>query len=81
MNAKIRLREFAPVVIEKLTANRLIPELLSVYTVEYPEQGKFFARNITVAEYDPNGREHLCAMEPADFERLIADYFLRRDKT
>ncbi len=28
-----------------------------------------------IAEY---GREHLCAMDPADFEKLIADYFLRR---
>lgn len=110
MNAEIRLREFAPVVIEELTtngegftfeeyvihlasfmengsreiinqlhtANRLIPELLSVYAVEDSEQGKFFARNVTVAEHDPNGREHLRAMDPADFERLIADYFLRR---
>lgn len=73
MNAEIRLREFAPVVIEELTANgqgftfeeyvihlssfmengsreiinqlhtanRLIPELLNVYAVEDPEQGKF----------------------------------------
>lgn len=110
MNAEIRLREFAPVVIEELTANgggftfeeyvihlasfmengsreiinqlhtanRLIPELLSVYAVEDPEQGKFFARNITIAEHDLNGRKNLCAMDPSDFERLIADYFLRR---
>ena len=110
MNAEIRLREFAPVVIEELTANgegftfeeyvihlasfmengsreiinqlhtanRLIPELLSVYAVEDPEQGKFFARTVAVDDHDPNGREHLCAMDPADFERLIADYFLRR---
>jgi len=110
MNAEIRLREFAPVVIEELTANgegftfeeyvihlasymengsreiinqlhtanRLIPELLNVYAVEDPEQGKFFARTTVNTKRDVNGREHLCAMDPADFERLIADYFLRR---
>ncbi len=110
MNAEIRLREFAPVVIEELTANgqgftfeeyvihlssfmengsreiinqlhtanRLIPELLNVYAVEDPEQGKFFARNTVNTDYDTNGREHLCTMDPYDFERLIADYFVRR---
>lgn len=110
MNAEIRLREFAPVVIEELTANgegftfeeyvihlasymengsreiinqlhtanRLIPELLNVYAVEDPERGKFFARTTVNTKRDVNGREHLCAMDPADFERLIADYFLRR---
>lgn len=110
MNAEIRLREFAPVVIEELTANgqgftfeeyvihlssfmengsreiinqlhtanRLIPELLNVYAVEDPEQGKFFARNTVNTDYDANGREHLCTMDPYDFERLIADYFVRR---
>ncbi len=110
MNAEIRLREFAPVVIEELTANgegftfeeyvihlasfmengsreiinqlhtanRLIPELLSVYAVEDPERGKFFARNAMADEQGPNGKEHLCTMNPADFERLIADYFLHR---
>ena len=59
------------------TANRLIPELLNVYAVEDPEQGKFFARTTVNTKRDVNGREHLCAMDPADFERLIADYFLR----
>ena len=110
MNAEIRLREFAPVVIEELTANgqgftfeeyvihlssfmengsreiinqlhtanRLIPELLNVYAVEDPQQGKFFARNTVNTDYDTNGREHLCTMDPYDFERLIADYFVRR---
>jgi len=110
MNAEIRLREFAPVVIEELTANgegftfedyvihlasymengsreiinqlhtanRLIPELLNVYAIENLEQGKFFARTVDNAEQETNGLEHLCAMDPADFERLIADYFLRR---
>lgn len=105
MNAEIRLREFAPVVIEELTANgegftfeeyvihlasymengsreiinqlhtanRLIPELLNGYAVEDPEQGKFFARTTVITERDVNGREHLCAMDPADFERLIAE--------
>ena len=110
MNAEICLREFAPVVIEELTANgegftfeeyvihlasymenesreiinqlhtanRLIPELLNVYAVEDPERGKFFARTTVKTKRDVNGREHLCAMDPSDFERLIADYFLRR---
>lgn len=110
MNAEIRLREFAPVVIEELTANgqgftfeeyvihlasfmengsreiinqlhtanRLIPELLNVYAVEDPEQGKFFARNAVNITHNADGREHLCAMDPYDFERLIADYFVRR---
>ena len=110
MNAEIRLREFAPVVIEELTtngrgftfeeyvihlasfmengsreiinqlhtANRLIPELLNVYAVEDPEQGKFFARNMVDVEHNTDGREHLCAMDPYEFERLIADYFVRR---
>ena len=108
--ARSRWREFAPVVIEELTANgqgftfeeyvihlssfmengsreiinqlhtanRLIPELLNVYAVEDPEQGKFFARNTVNTDYDTNGREHLCTMDPYDFERLIADYFVRR---
>ena len=110
MNAEIRLREFAPVVIEELTANgqgftfeeyvihlasfmengsreiinqlhtanRLIPELLNVYAVEDPEQGKFFARNAVNITHNTDGREHLCAMDPYDFEKLIADYFARR---
>ena len=110
MNAEIRLREFAPIVIEELTANgegftfedyvihlasymengsreiinqlhtanRLIPELLSTYAVEDPKQGKFFARAVVNTEQETDGREHLCAMTPADFERLIADYFMRR---
>lgn len=110
MNAEIRLREFAPVVIEELTAdgqgftfeeyvihlasfmengsreiinqlytaNRLIPELLNVYAELDEEQGKFFARNTAITEHNVEGREHLCAMDPYDFERLIADYFVRR---
>lgn len=110
MNAEIRLREFAPVVIEELTANgqgftfeeyvihlasymengsreiinqlhtanRLIPELLNVYAVEDTEQGKFFARNVINTDNDIDGREHLCLMDPYDFERLIADYFIKR---
>lgn len=41
-------------------------------------EGKFFARTNVNTKRDVNGREHLCAMDPADFERLIADYFLRR---
>lgn len=110
MNAEIRLREFAPIVIEELTtegrgftfeeyvihlssymengsrkiidelhaANRLIPELLTVYAFEDPEQGKFFARDTEIAAQDENGREHLYSMDPYEFERLIADYFVRR---
>ena len=110
MNAEIRLREFAPVVIEELTAdgqgftfeeyvihlssfmengsreiinqlytaNRLIPELLNVYAELDEEQGKFFARDTAITEHNVEGREHLYAMDPYDFERLIADYFVRR---
>ena len=110
MNAEIRLREFAPVVIEELTAdgqgftfeeyvihlasfmengsreiinqlytaNRLIPELLNVYAELDEEQGKFFARDTAIAEHNVEGREHLYVMDPYDFERLIADYFVRR---
>ncbi|MBQ3194521.1 MAG: restriction endonuclease [Oscillospiraceae bacterium] len=110
MNAEIRLREFAPVVIEELTAdgqgftfeeyvihlasfmengsreiinqlhtaNRLIPELLNVYAELDEAQDKFFARNTAIAAHNIEGREHLCAMDPYDFERLIADYFVRR---
>ena len=110
MNAEIRLREFAPVVIEELTAdgqgftfeeyvihlasfmengsreiinqlytaNRLIPELLNVYAELDEEQGKFFARDTVITEHNVEGREHLYVMDPYDFERLIADYFVRR---
>lgn len=60
------------------TANRLIPELLNVYAELDEEQGKFFARNTAITEHNVEGREHLCAMDPYDFERLIADYFVRR---
>lgn len=87
MNAEIRLREFAPVVIEELTtegqgfrfeeyvirlaafmengsreiieklhtANRLIPELLTIYTYEDKEQGKFFVKE-TASAYTVEGR-------------------------
>lgn len=110
MNAEIRLREFAPIVIEELTAdgggftfedyvihlssfmengsreiinqlhtaNRLIPELLKIYAIEDPVQGKFFARNTDNTKYDSDGRERLSTMDPYDFEKLIADYFIRR---
>lgn len=110
MNAEIRLREFAPIVIEELTANgqgftfedyvihlssfmengsreiinqlhtanRLIPELLNVYAVEDTKEGKFFARDVNHVKHDVDGREQLCAMDPYDFERLIADYFIKR---
>lgn len=109
MNAEIRLREFAPVVIEELTsggqgfrfeeyvihlatfmengsreiieklhtANRLIPELLTTYTYEDKEQGKFFVKEST-SDYVVEGRISLRAMDPSDFEKLIADYFLKR---
>ena len=109
-NAEIRLREFAPVVIEELTeggrgftfeeyvihlssymengsrtiiqqlhtANRLIPELLNVYAVEDPQQGKFFARRAEETGDAPDGRIKLTTMDPSDFEALIADYFVRR---
>lgn len=39
--------------------------------------GEIFARNIVNTDYDTNGREHLCTMNTYDFERLIADYFVR----
>ena len=110
MNAEIRLREFAPVVIEELTdggrgftfeeyvihlasymengsrkiiqelhaANRLIPELLSVYAVEDTERGLFFARDTEHTEAYTGDRIKLRTMDPYDFERLIADYFRKR---
>lgn len=109
-NAEIRLREFAPAVIEELTedgrgftfeeyvihlssymengsraiiqqlhtANRLIPELLNVYAVEDPTQGKFFARRVDDTENMRNGRIKLTTMKPSDFETLIAEYFIKR---
>ena len=110
MNAEIRLREFAPVVIEELTdggrgftfeeyvihlasymengsrkiiqelhaANRLIPELLSVYAVEDVDRGLFFARDTEHADAHAGDRIKLRTMDPYDFERLIADYFRKR---
>ena len=111
MNAEIRLREFAPVVIEELasdgkgftfeeyvihlasymengsrkiidelhSANRLIPELLNVYAIEDSEKGLFFARNTeNIDDSTSCGRIHLRAMDPYDFERLVADYFIKR---
>ncbi len=110
MNAEIRLREFAPVVIEELTAdgrgftfeeyvihlasymengsrkiidelhaaNRLIPELLTVYAIEDIERGKFYARDTNITVQETTGREHLYSMDPYEFEKLIADYFMRR---
>jgi len=109
MNAEIRLREFAPVVIEELTAggqgfrfeeyvihlatfmengsreiieklhtaNRLIPELLTTYTYEDKNQGKFYVKEET-PNYSVEGRINLRTMDPSDFEKLIADYFLKR---
>ena len=110
MNAEIRLREFAPVVIEELTdggrgftfeeyvihlasymengsrkiiqelhaANRLIPELLSVYAAEDVDRGLFFARDTEHADAHAGDRIKLRTMDPYDFERLIADYFRKR---
>lgn len=109
MNAEIRLREFAPVVIEELTSggrgftfeeyvihlatfmengsreiieklhtsNRLIPELLTVYAREDEKEGKFFAKESDCEEVNI-GKVHLRSMDPGDFEKLIADYFLKR---
>lgn len=110
MNAEIRLREFAPIVIEELTdggrgftfeeyvihlasymengsrkiiqelhnAHRLIPELLNVYAIEDVERGLFFARDAGHSEVHEGDMVHLRAMDPYEFERLIADYFLKR---
>ena len=66
-------------IIEELhAANRLVPELLTVYAEEDTEQGLFFARDTDTAIRDANGRVRLCNMDPGDFEHLIADYFRRR---
>jgi len=110
MNAEVRLREFAPVVIEELmadgsgftfeeyvihlasfmengsreiieklhTANRLIPELLSIYAEEDPVRGKFFARNTVTALEPRDDKTFIRTMDPSDFEQLIADYFVKR---
>ncbi len=110
MNAEVRLREFAPVVIEELTAdgsgftfeeyvihlasfmengsreiieklhtaNRLIPELLSIYAEEDPARGKFFARNTITTVGPQDGKTCIRTMDPSDFEQLIADYFVKR---
>lgn len=107
MNAEIRLREYAPIVIEELSsngdgftfeeyivhlssymengsreiieslhrANRLIPELLLQYAEE--QNGRFVPRNLNVPNADP-GKVSIREMDPAGFERLIADYFIRR---
>ena len=60
------------------SANRLIPELLSVYAVEDEKQGKFFARDTSTSTNTDNGKISLYNMDPYDFERLIADYFKKR---
>ncbi|MCP1110254.1 restriction endonuclease [Ohessyouella blattaphilus] len=65
-------------IIEKLhTSNRLIPELLTTYTYEDREQGKFYVKE-PVPSYSVSGRINLRTMDPSDFEKLIADYFLKR---
>ena len=56
-------------------ANRLIPELLSVYAVEDTERGLFFARDTEHTEAYTGDRIKLRTMDPYDFERLIANYF------
>ena len=60
------------------SANRLIPELLSVYAVEDEKHGKFFARDTSASTNTDNGKISLYNMDPYDFERLIADYFKKR---
>jgi restriction system protein len=65
-------------IIAKLhTSNKLIPELLAVYAEENKEQGKFFAKTATRAEPE-SGKIHLRNMDPSEFEKLIADYFVKR---
>jgi len=112
MDAEIRLREFAPVVIEELCAdgvgftfedyvirlssymdngskriidalhraNRLIPELLLQYAEEDEEQHKFFAKEYNEGS-EESDRTAIRTMEPSDFERLIAEYFKKRNYT
>ena len=109
MDAEIRLREFAPVVVEELSANgegftfedyvihlasymdngskkiidalhranRLIPDLLLQYAEEDKEHHKFFARE-SEEDIDETGRVVIRTMDPSDFEKLIADYFVKR---
>lgn len=44
-----------------------------------PPSWKMAAEKLSInINHDTDGREHLCAMDPYDFERLIADYFVRR---
>lgn len=112
-DAEIRLREFAPIVIEELGANGrgfsfeeyvlrlstylengsrsiiqrlqsvnpLISEIVELYTYKDtdPVSGKerLFLKEYTPPEED-EGRISLYNMDPYDFERLIADYFVKR---
>lgn len=111
MNAEVRLREFAPIVIEELTdggrgftfeeyvihlssfmengsreiieklhtANRLVPELLSVYAKEDKEKGLFFAIELDDAlDVANDDRIEIRTMDPSDFEKLIGEYFERK---
>lgn len=112
-DAELRLREFAPIVIEELgangkgfsfedyvlrlatylengsreiirrleRANPLILDIVSTYT--YPATDKDTGRErLYLKEYTPptedSGRISLYNMDPYDFERLVADYFLKR---
>lgn len=109
MDAEVRLREFAPIVVEELSvngegftfedyvihlasymdngskriidalhrANRLIPEQLLQYAEEDEQQHKFFAIEPHELIFD-SSRIAIRTMEPSDFERLIADYFIKR---
>lgn len=60
-------------------ANRLIPELLSIYAEENKEKQRFYAKK---ADSDENPEDvskiHLREMDPSDFEKLIAKYFEAR---
>lgn len=63
-------------------ANRLIPELLSVYAEEDKEKQRFFVKKTGYSEItEDTSKIYLRKMEPSDFEKLIAKYFEARGYT
>lgn len=112
-DAEIRLREFAPIVLEELGANEngfsfedyvlrlstylengsrsiiqrlkavnpLITEIVEKYTYTDIDKDtgkeRLYLKKYTPPEAD-EGRTSLYNMDPYDFERLIADYFVKR---
>ena len=70
-------------IIEQLhKANRLIPELLSIYAEEDKNKQRFFAKKADVEDIvEDTSKTHLRKMNPSDFEKLIAKYFKARGYT